>query len=337
MDYIKKIIIVILLVLIVLINPSKSKLFNFFQDKNTLAEVKSIEIDKKSRYIGYDDNLVLFDDNKISLINENGKYLFSLDKKAQECNIESNEYIDILTNNSNLSLNKKGEVAFSQNASQKTIIYKSINEYLFLTAYKEKDKEYIKIQEKDRSLVKLIECNNKITNISILEDKIIVVGIKSEDKLNSEVTIYDTNGNLNKTMNFDDLILELIVSDKYIYLVFEDKITILDSKLNEKQQVKLNKLSNLDKTKFGKIYIHQEDGQVSSLEGEKYEKLKKNPNSSTVRALGKTYITYSKDKIYNEKNKEIYSFDEEIKDIVPLTDKTIAVGFEKSIKLITVK
>ncbi|RDY25285.1 hypothetical protein CHL78_019005 [Romboutsia weinsteinii] len=337
MEQIKKIIAVVVLLLIIFINPSKSKIFNFSQGSEVNArEIKTISTNDKVEYSVYEGNLVLFNDKKVSIVNDKGEVIFSLKKELEECKISSNKYIDILADGMAFSLDKEGRTMFKQNVPQQTILYKSINMYLFMTIYEKDGKEYIKLQDQDESLIKEIEYSNRITDVEVLEEKIAVVGMKTKDKANSEVNLYDKTGNLDKLVEFKDIIIDSVVVDKYIYLLFSDRIIVLDSSLNEKNNIKVSEISNISQVVDNKLYVYCKDGQVGYMEKDKYESIKNNVDVQGIQAINESYITYAENTIYNNKKKEIKKFKDKIKDVRLIKDNTVAVIFENNIKLLKI-
>ncbi|MEG2983933.1 MAG: hypothetical protein RR835_04480 [Peptostreptococcaceae bacterium] len=334
----KKWIWVLVLVLILFINPNK---INMLSKNNSVGKdiklIKDIEVNDDIKYEKYDDDIVLCNDKKIMVIDSNGEIISKLDinKEISEYNMYSNHYIDIVNKKDNraFSINKKGQTLFGNDVLPETILYTSVNQDRFVTSYKNKNKEYIKIQDIEESIINTIEITGKVIHLDVVGEYIVVADIQTNSTVQSEIIIYDQNGNQQKGRSFEDIIIDLITTDENIYLVFENYISVLDTKLNEKYKIDVNKIKDINKNEDNTIGIIDNSKKLIELSGKEGKNIKIKQDVIGSQKIGKDYITYSEYSIYNKDNKEIAKFEEKIKDVVYLGKKNIMIYFDKHIKL----
>lgn len=331
----RKWIIVLVLILIVFINPSKLGIFNksdVVGDK--IREIKGIEVESTSRYHEYKDGLVLYKDNKILLLDDKGKIKFSVDKKMNDYQIFSNYYIDVIDKDNGLvfSINEAGKFIFNEKIPYETLVYKSIDKYTFVIVYNKDDNNYIRIQDSSGDIMKEFEHKGKITDIEVVEDNILVVDIETENNLQSKISLYNKNGNVIKNIKFDNIVMNSIVANGYIYLLFNNNVLVLDYNLNKKVDIKINGINHVSKSEDGHIYTIDSDKNLGVIYKVDYKTIKSRTEFKGIRSIANSYITYSESSIFNEKGKPIKEFKENIKDILVINENVIAVCFNNNIK-----
>lgn len=337
----KKWIIVVIIVLILIINPSKSNTFNKRDMNNKkFEELNKIELQNEASYIKYKDNIVLAQNNELIVIDSNGedKTLLKLSKSIENFEIDSNEYIDIIDKKENktTSINSNGKTIFTDKVYRETLMYKSISKNTFISTYKNENKEYVRIQDIDNELIKEIEYDSKITHIEGIDNRFVVVDLKTDKGIYSAITIYDTNGNLIKRSEFNDIILDVVCNNDNIYVVFENKIEVLENELVKKYDINIEAIKEVHISENGEIFIINESNQIKYISNDKEESIKLKPEVESIELLEDSYITYSKSSIYDKENKEIVNLDDDIVDVININEDTIGIytgGLMKILKL----
>lgn len=337
----KKWITLAIIVILLIINPSKSNTFNKkYIEGNNIKEIKSIEVDEDTKYTKFQNVIILGQGDELVSINAKGETeeVLKLSKDIENFEMDSNKYIDILDKKDNMvtSIDNEGKTIFTDKVYQETIIYKSIDQNIFVTAYKDDSKQYVRIQDIDKKLIKEIEYSSKLTHIEGVNEKLLVVDLKTDKSLYSGLKIYDTNGNIVQSCDFDSIVIDVICIENSIYLAFENKVLILDQELKEKANIKINGLKSIKKDKNGKVFVIDSYEKMVCIDGESEKTIRSKPDVVSVEPIGEEYITYSDSNVYNRNNKEIIKFDSDIKDILHIDNETIAVyidGFIKIIKL----
>lgn len=337
----KKLIALVIIIIILTINPSKSNTFNKkYTEGNDIKELNSIEIDEDAKYTKFQENLILGQGKELLSINAKGetKEILKLSKSIENFELDSNSYIDIIDKEDNkvTSIDNDGKTIFTDNVYQETIIHKSINKNIFVTASKDGSKQYLRIKDIDKSLIKEIEYSSKLTHIEYINEKLLVVDLKTDKSIYSELKIYDTNGNLLQSCNFDEIVADIVCAQNSIYIAFEDKVIIFDEELKEKAKIKINGLESIEKDENGKIFVIDSEKKIVCIEKESKKAIKSKPEVVNIESLGEDYITYSDYSIYNMNNKEISKFEGNIKDSIGMDGHTIAVytgGYMKIIKI----
>lgn len=337
----KKWIALVIIIIILTINPSKSNTFNKkYIEGNGMRELNNIEINEDAKYTKFQENLILGQGEELLSIDVKGetKKISKLSKNIENFEIDSNSYIDIVDKKDNrvTSIDNDGKTIFTDKAYQETIMYKSINKNIFVTAYKDGSKQYVRVKDIDKNLIKEIEYSSKITHIEYINEKLLVVDLKTDKSIYSELKIYDTNGNLLKSRNFDEIVVDVICTENKIYMAFEDKVIIFDEELKEKDKIKVNGLESIEKDENGDIFVIGSDKEIVCIEKESKKVIKSKPELISIESIGEDYITYSDYSIYNSNSKEISKFEVNIKDVIYIDDQTIAVYIDGYMKIIKI-
>jgi len=333
------ILVIIALLLLIFINPSKVGIINTLNaSAETVKEIINIDLEGELKYINYNGLLCVLNNGKLSAVNENGKEIFSKDIPVENVKLSSDNYIDVLNKNSNkiYSIDDKGEIIFSSETSKDGFLYKSINEYVFVDVIKSNDKEVIKILNESGWVSKKITIEGKVTGVNNIDDSILVSYISITDKVYNNLVIYDSNGNLKSQSKFEGVILDTIVMNDSIYLVFENKINILDKKLNTKIHIDAKDIISISNSK-DKIFIEDSEGNIGYIQDNEYNRINTKEKNVSIEPMEGTYILYSDKTIYNDKLKEIITFEDEIMDIEHINGKNIAVIFDRYIKIFNIE
>lgn len=337
----KKWIAVAIILLILIINPSKSNTFNK-QDINNknIKELNKIELNKDAKYIKYKENIIIGQNNELIAINSNGevKTLLKLSKDIENFEIGSNSYIDIIDRKDNkiTSINSDGKTIFTDKVYRETLMYKSINKDIFISIHKDENKEYVKIQDTEKNLIKEIEYDSKITHLESVGNRFIVADLNTDKGIYSSISLYDTNGNLIKRCEFEDIIIDVVCDNNNIYLAFENKIEVLEKELVKQSNINIDGIKNIKLSENGYVFVVDSSNKILSIDNEKVKSIKLNFEVDKIESLGNEYITYSESSIYNKENKEIVKFDEKILDIISLNEDTVGIhidGFMKILRL----
>ena len=174
-----------------------------------------------------------------------------------------------------------------------------------------------------------------MTNVKPLGENIIVSYISITDKVFTNLVVYDTNGNLKSQSKFEGIILDIIVMNDNIYLVFDNKISILDKQLNIKSQIDLKNIVSISNNK-DRIFIKDNEGGIGYIQDNEYTEIKTKEKNVNIEGMESTYILYSDRVLYNDKLKEIITFEDEIKDVEYINGNSIAVIFDEYIKIFNV-
>ena len=162
---------IVALILLIFINPSKISTFNNLGSNiNSLEEIGTIDFKGEIQYVEYKNRLCLLNDNKLKIIDEDGKDIHTQEIQSENTKIYSNSYIDILSKNTNkgFSMDENGKVVFSTKVSPETFLYESINQHIFVDIFKVSDKETLKILNNDGEVNNRVEVDGKITNIKTI-------------------------------------------------------------------------------------------------------------------------------------------------------------------------
>lgn len=337
----KKWIVLIVAILILIINPSKSSIFNkTYTEEKGINELNKIEVKKDEKYIKHKDNLILGKANELMILNSKGQEIskLSLNKNIEGYEISSNCYIDILDkkDKSFFSIDENGKTIFRDNLYEDIVMYKSIDKSTFISVYKKEDKQYLRIQGIDESIIKEVEYLSNITHVIDMDDDILVVDMQSDESLKSEIKIYERDGTLKENKKIEDIIINIIYEKNNIYIILENEVLILDNKLSEKFRLKLNGVEHISETNGEGVYILDKDKKLIFIENGSNKNIKSKPDIVGVELLDKKYITYSSHSIYSDGNKEIVKFDDEIKNVVCIDKETIVVCFNDYIKLLKI-
>ena len=330
------ILIIIALLLLISINPSKINILkNLNVSAENVKEVNSIDTVDKVRGIIYKDKLCVLDGNKLIILNENGEEEYSQDINIENSSINIDNYIDIINKDNNrcYSIDESGKVKFSMNVSQETFLYKSINEYVFVSVSESDTNEILKIFNNDGELNNKIEIDGNVTNINRLDQYILVSYVSITDKIENKIVIYDENGNLKDETTFNDIVLDLLIIDNDVYVVLENSVEILDQNLKSIKTINLGNISSFEKGSEDTIFITDSTGKLGYIKDKKYKEIKTNGEKFDVEGINDTFILYSDNVIYSDKLNKIEEFDSKISDIKSLDKTHIAVFLDNSIKL----
>lgn len=327
---------ILALILLILINPSKINIFNKENiSADNIKEMSSIDFTGEIQYVEYKDRLCLLNDNKFKVIDEDGKEIHSKEIQPENTKLTSNKYIDILNKKTNngISINEDGKILFNTKVSPETFLYESINEYVFVSAYKDGDKEVMKILDKSGELNSKVEVDGKITNIKSLDKYILVSYISIKEDIKNKIALYDENGNLKKEIEFNNIILDILNMNGSIYVVFENNIEILDEGLSKKGEVRAEGINLVEKSNENYIFIRDDKGRLGYIQNEEYKDINTKGEMLNAEGIKEGYVLYSDKVIYNNNLKQIISFDEEIKDIKYIGGNSVAVIFKNNIKI----
>ena len=147
------------------------------------------------------------------------------------------------------------------------------------------------------------------------------------------MALYDENGNVKQETEFNDIILDILKIDGNIYIVFEDNIKILDKELSEKNSIKIEGVSLIEQNDENNIFIKDSQGNWGYIKDEKYKDIKTKEVNLNLEGIKDTYLLYTDKTIYNDRQKQIINFNEEIKGIEAIGKNSIAVVFENKIKI----
>ena len=333
------ILVIVALLLLIFINPSKTGIISTLNaSAETAQEIINIDLEGEVKYTKYKELLCFLNNGKLSAINENGKEVFSKDIPVENVNLSSDNYIDVLNKNSNkiYSIDDKGEIIFSSETSKDGFLYKSINEYVFVDVIRNNGKEVVKILNESGWVSKKITIEGKVTNINPLDENILVSYISITDKVYNNLVVYDSNGNLKSQSKFEGIILDIIIMNDNVYLVFDNKIIILDKELNTKIQIDLKDIISISNNK-DKIFVKDNEGSIGYIQDKQYHKINIKEKNVSIEGMESTYILYSDRTLYNDKLKEIITFEDEIRDVEYINGKSIAVIFNSYIKIFNVE
>lgn len=333
------ILVIVALLLLIFINPSKTGIISTLNaSAETAQEIINIDLEGEVKYTKYKELLCFLNNGKLSAINENGKEVFSKDIPVENVNLSSDNYIDVLNKNSNkiYSIDDKGEIIFSSETSKDGFLYKSINEYVFVDVIRSNGKEVIKILNESGWVSKKITIEGKVANVKPLDENILVSYISITDKVYNNLIVYDSNGNLKSQSKLEGIILDIIIMNDNVYLVLDNKIIILDKELNTKIQIDLKDIISISNNK-DKIFVKDNEGSIGYIQDNEYHNIKTKEKNISIEGMESTYILYSDRTLYNDKLKEIITFEDEIKDVEYISGKSIAVIFDRYIKIFNVE
>ena len=338
----KKWILIILLAVIVLINPSKIGSFSDGLSKKSvkLDTIKDIDINNNFDYVEYDKNLIYYNDKTLKSISPSGKELFSVAFNIKNLNLESNRYIDILDKDKDIaySVNKEGHVVLKKSMNKNGLIYKSIDNDSYLYVYRKDNKDIVNIYDYEFKLVKSIDAKGVVTNIEYTSTGIYIVSINTENKVISTISKYDYNGNLKNTKDINDsIILDIILNEDNIYVVEKNNISkiSMDLKVLDEFEVKdIKAYSNLYK---GSMYVIENDNKVKYID-KKMENIKIHPdNLKGIINTPNSFIIYDDNKIMNDKGVELKQFNENIKSVRLIKNNILVVQLDNTVQIISIK
>ena len=338
----RKWILIAVLVIVVLVNPSKFGSFSNSINKKSveLENIKNIDINKNIHYIEYDKNLVYYNDNSLKSISPSGKEIFNTSLDIKNLELESNRFIDILDKDRDIaySIDKEGKVVSKKNMNKNGLLYKSIENDSYIYVYRKDNQDIVNIYDYEFKLVKSINVKGRVTNVEYSDKGIYVVSINTESKLTSTIDQYDFNGNLKNTKSVDNsVVLDIINYEDNIYMIEKNKISRINSNLKALDEFEVKDISYYSNIYKNSMYVIESDGKVKyidkGIEDVKISIEKLNGIIKTSDSL----IMYTDNKIMNNKGVELKKFDENIKDLLLIQNDTLVVELESSIQIINIK
>jgi hypothetical protein len=338
----KKWILIIVLAVIVLINPSKIGSFSNGIGKKSvkLDIIRDIDINNNFDYVEYDKNLIYYNDKVLKNISPSGKELFSVAFDIKNLNLESNIYIDILDKDKNIaySVDKEGNVVVKKSMNKNGLLYKSMDNDSYLYAYRKDNKDIVNIYDYEFKLVKSIDIKGAVTNIEYSSTGIYIVSINTENRVKSTVSKYDYNGNLKNTKDVNNsIILDIILNEDNIYMIEKNIISkiSMDLKVLDEFEVKdIKAYSNLYKDS---MYVIENDNKIKYID-KKMENIKTYPdNLKGIINTSNSFIIYDDNKIMNDKGVELKQFNENIKSVSLIKSDILVVRLDNTIQIINIK
>ncbi|MGL5330041.1 MAG: hypothetical protein ACRDD7_12290 [Peptostreptococcaceae bacterium] len=328
---------VIGLMLLILINPSKMSVFgSSSKSSNAMKEIIKLEDIKLNQYIEYNGRLCFIDDNILNIIDEMGNEIYKQQVKSDDIKLSKGRFIDIINESTGkcYSLNEEGKTQFATTLLPETILYRSMNQYVYVTVSKSEDKEILRILNDEGGINKKIEIEGNVTNIKAINDKILVSYLSIGNSIINKIEVYDQNGNLKDKVEFNGIVLNVINQNESIYVFLEDKIEILDTNLNKKNEINVEGIKSIKQSNKDNIYIKNTKGELNLIEGDKLKNIKNMKDENIkLEGIDNSYILYSDNTIYNDKLKEIKSFNQEINDVVEIGTNNLAIIFKESIAI----
>lgn len=335
-------IVIIILIAIIVINPSKKGNVLSFIGKQDIGvtNVKRINIENKYDSVIYSDSVVYYDGAKLKSVNEKGEELFSLDIKSNNYMLSANNYIDILDKDNSLiySINKSGKIVFKKKVAKEGLIYKSLSENLYVYAYKKDDKNIFTIYDNEYSVINNIETKGDITDIESFDKNIYIVEMNTEESLHSKIYKYDYNGNLKGDKKIDNsIVLDLNSTKEKLILVKDDSISLMNSNLESKESIDTKDLKYYSNIYDDGLYIIDTDNNISYLKDKKKKNINSEINPRGIINKGDKSIIYTKNTLETIKNKEIKNYKEEITKVDIVKDDVYMVNLNGFIDIIKVK
>lgn len=337
-----KFIIIAIILLLLLVNPKTIKIFSESIKKDSIKVdiMKSIDMDRDSKYTEYNNNLVYYDGSYLKSINTSLKEIFKIKLNLNKMNLEGNRLIDILDKENNIiySIDDKGNVVSKKKVHKDGIIYKSIDNESYLYTYKKDDKNITNIYDNELNLVKNITLKGLVTDIDYSKDYIYITTINIDDKMNSMIYRYDYNGNLKGEKQIENsILLDCIIRDENIYLIEKNKVSIVDKDMKTKKEFEVKDIKNYSNLLKDSIYIVEGDNSIKFINDSKIEDVKfKTDNLEGVLNTSKGVIGYVDNKFINKKGIELRKFEEDIKSVEIIKENIFIVELEQSIKIIKV-
>ncbi|MGL5695116.1 MAG: hypothetical protein ACRCXA_13620 [Peptostreptococcaceae bacterium] len=329
------------LILLILINPSKiSVSSNSKKGSDTIKEINTLEVVNLNQYINYKGRLCLVDDKYLKIIDEDGNEVYKQQIQPGSIKLSSGNLIDIINKTTNRcsSINEDGKTQFATDSSLDTFLYKSISKYVFTTASKSDENETLKILNDEGGVTQKIEIKGKTTNIKSINDMVLLSYISVDKSIVNKLAVYDQNGNLKNETEFNDIILDIININENLYLFFENKIQILDANLKQKDEISIEGIKSIEQSFNDNIFIQNSKGEFSVIEDGKLKNVKTIKDKELkIEGIGNSYVLYSDKAIYNDKLKEIKTFNQDIKDIKAIGDSSFAIIFEDNIRIYNLK
>ncbi len=338
-----KFIIIAIILLLLLINPKTIKTFSESMRKNSIEIdiMKSIEIDKDTKYIEYNNNLVYYEGDYLKSINTKLENVFKIKFNLKKINLESNRFIDLLDKENNIiySIDDNGNVVSKKKVHKDGIVYKSIENESYLYTYKKDSKNITNIYDNELNLVKSIEFKGLITDIDYSKDYIYITTINIDNEMSSMIYKYDYNGNLKGDKKIENsILLECILNDESIYLIEKNKVSVVDKDMKIKNEFKVNDIKNYSNILKDNMYIIEGDSSVKLINDSKIEYIEfKADNIDEIVNINNGIIGCVDNKFINEKGIELRKFEEDIKNIETIKEDVFLVELENSIKLIKIK
>ena len=103
--------------------------------------------------------------------------------------------------------------------------------------------------------------------------------------------------------------------------------------MSEKNSIKIEGVSLIEQNDENNIFIKDSQGNWGYIKDEKYKDIKTKEVNLNLEGIKDTYLLYTDKTIYNDRQKQIINFNEEIKGIEAIGKNSIAVVFENKIKI----
>ncbi|MGL5711870.1 MAG: hypothetical protein ACRCXT_15190 [Paraclostridium sp.] len=334
-------IIILALIVIIFISPSKIGVNLNFIGKEDIAlkTIKNIEVKSKYKSTVYDENIVYYNGQDLKGLDCNGKELFNLKIISDKYLLDSNKYIDILDkeNNTVYSVNKNGKIVFKDKVPSNGIMYKSLSNELYIYAYKKDENNRFNIYDEEYSLKNYVEVEGVITDIVFFDNHIYVVEMNTKGKLNSKVSKYDSNGNLKDNILINDsVVVGLEINKDVMMVVTDSSILNINSDLDIKESIEVNDIKYFSNIYDDSIYTI-EDKNVNHIEDLEKKSIKTQQNAKGIINKKDNSIIYTEDTILSIKNKEIKKYNTEIIEIKNVKDNIYMVSLDEKIDLIQIK
>lgn len=340
----KKIFLLFILVLIIAINP---KIINKINEKISgnaleLQSEQNLKIDSKCKIVKYEDNIILYNGKVLRCLDEEGKEKFSLNLESKNFNLYSNKYIDILDKDKDVifSINKSGKIIFRKKVFNNGLKYASLDNDLYLYAYKDDKKDIINIYDFEGKVYKTLKLKGKLTNITYSNKAIYVCELNTEKNLENIISEYDYNGNCkNKKVINSSIILDIIIDNNNIYLIEKNKITKLDNNLNIKKEFNVNDIKYYSELYKDGFYFVEQNNKVKFI-SDKIKEISVSNKLDKIDGiinLNNNIILYKDNKIFNKNGEELKRFESNITKVLTLNKSTMALKVDNELQILKIK
>lgn len=335
-------IIVLTLLAILVINPTKNNnILNFIHKNDIKADsIEKINIDNEYNSVVYDGKVVYYDGKFVKGIDLEGKSIYEININSNNNILGSNKYIDILDKENNLiySINKNGKIIFKKSVPRGGVLYKSLRDDLYLYAYKKDNKNILNIYDNEYSLINSIEIEGAITDIELFNNYIYMVELNTNEYLGSNIYKYDGNGNLKDSRAIkESIVLGLDITKDNMTIFTNNSIENIDDNLDIKNNKKVDNIEYYSNTHEGTIYVLDKDNGIKLI-SDKTKKINlEDISPKGIINNGENSIVYSDNNITTVKNKEVKNYDDDnIKRVDYIKDNIYLVSLENYIELIKV-
>lgn len=335
-------IIILILLAIIFINPSKKvDVLNFIGKNNVqLENINKVDIGSDYESVIYNETIVCYDGKTLKNLNLNGDCLFEININSKDNSISSNKYIDILDKENSIvySINKNGKIIFKKSVPKGGILYKSLRDDVYVYGYKKDNKNVINIYDNDQVLLSSVELGGSITDIEIFNNHIYVVELNTDKYLGSNIYKYDYNGNLKNSKSIENsIVVGVDINKDSIILITNNSIENMDSNLETKDSKEIKEIKYYSNIYNDEIYVIEGDNNISLI-SDKIKNINLNDiDAKGVINNGENSIVYSENKIITTKNKEVKKYEDTIKSIEYIKEDICIVNLEGYIEIIKIK